>query len=98
MLMVWNIKILCGNSLVSTLIPTLNFPMHANAKLIGYHVTDFSRNLDVGKLTGISLLFFPRASAILCCFFSLLLVNSAKAFSSWWAFRIKTRNKMGLDF
>lgn len=89
------VRILCRNSLVSTLIPTLNFPTHANARFIGYHVTVFSRNLDVGKLTGIS----PLGALQYCVvFFSLLLINSAKAFSSWWVFRIKTRNKMGLDF
>lgn len=92
--MVSDIKILCRNSLVSTLIPTLNFPVHANARLMGYHVTVFSRNLDVGKLTGISLLGLLQY----CVVFFQPTVNSAKAFSSWWAFKIKTRNKMGLDF
>lgn len=67
--MVWDIKNLCRISLVSTLIPTFSFPMHANAKLIRYHVTVFSRNLDRKTHWDFSLLFFPRASAIMFCFF-----------------------------
>lgn len=59
----------------------------------------FSRNMDVGKLIGFSLCCFFLGPLQYCVgFFSLLLISSAKAFSSWWAFRIKTGNKMGLDF